>query len=128
MLPKDIEFLTVETVEEAHTIVIDGYGGSDGLRDKGILESAVMSVQNGYYSSLVEIAAAYAFKIIMNHPFIDGNKRTGLFIAGAFLENNGISITLDEVEWEEIMLNVADGLIDQDELTEEFEKAVLKTN
>jgi death on curing protein len=81
----EVLFLEVEDVLEAHAVGIARFGGSTGLRDRGLLESAVMAPRSGYYSSLAELAAVYAHGIAKNHPFVDGNKRAALSAAGMFL-------------------------------------------
>jgi death-on-curing protein len=74
----EVLFLDVEDVLDAHKLSLDRFGGSAGLRDRGLLESAVMAARSGYYRSLGELAAVYAHGIAKNHPFIDGNKRAAL--------------------------------------------------
>jgi death-on-curing protein len=80
----EVLFLEIEDVELVHARMIAEYGGADGLRDAGLLESAVMAPRSGYYSTLAELAAAYAIGIALNHAFIDGNKRAALASAGMF--------------------------------------------
>src|SRR5580658_952866 len=84
----DILFLEVDDVLEAHAVGIARFGGSSGLRDPGLLESAVMAARSGYYGSLAELAAVYAHGIAKNHPFIDGNKRAALSAAGNVSERS----------------------------------------
>lgn len=91
----EIAFLTVEEVIEIHDDQIAQHGGTLGLRDKGTLESAVRMPQQGFggkylHNDLFDMAAAYAFHIAENQPFLDGNKRTGLVTALTFLAINGI--------------------------------------
>lgn len=84
-----------------HAYLLELFGGATGLRDEGALESALMRPQNLYaYESadVFKLAAAYASGIVKNHPFVDGNKRTGLAIALTFLEENGFRTDLDEAE------------------------------
>jgi len=94
----DILFLEVDDVLEAHAIGIARFGGSSGLRDPGLLESAVMAARSGYYGSLAELAAVYAHGIAKNHPFVDGNKRAALSAAGMFLNAHGLDLVLG-MEW-----------------------------
>ncbi len=85
-------FLSLETVREIHRHSLHAHGGLDGLRDPGLLESALMQPEAAYYygrGDLASIAAAYAFHIAQNQPFIDGNKRTAISCALTFLELNG---------------------------------------
>ena len=86
----DPKFLTLDDVIEIHGEMIARYGGSDGIRDKGLLESAVATPQASFggdyvHTDVFEMAAAYLFHIVKNHPFIDGNKRTGAMAAFVFL-------------------------------------------
>lgn len=113
-------FLRVDDVERAHARAIVATGGSDGVRDRGLLESAVMRAQTGYYGSLAELAAAYGHGLAKNHAFVDGNKRVAFLAADAFLRVNGFVLTLDADKWEAIMLGVADGSVSADELAKHF--------
>ena len=93
--PDDCVHLTVGQVLEIHEAVMDAFGGSRGLRDRDLLESAVGAVQatafgSSVFADLVEIAAAYLFYLCRNHPFVDGNKRVGMTAAIAYLRLNGI--------------------------------------
>ena len=90
-------FLTLAEVIDIHNDQINRYGGNPGARDLGLLESAISVPQSGFggqllHASLFEMAAAYAFHISENQPFVDGNKRTALASALIFLEMNGVSI------------------------------------
>jgi death on curing protein len=90
-------FLDVEDVLELHANQLEAFGGAAGLRDRGLLESAVAQPQASFdgqlaHPGLFAMAAAYLFHIVGNHPFVDGNKRTGLLSAVVFLDVNGISI------------------------------------
>lgn len=91
-------FLTLAEVIDIHNDQIKRYGGKDGARDLGLLESAISIPQAGFggkllHTSLFEMAAAYAYHISENQPFVDGNKRTALASALIFLEMNGVSIS-----------------------------------
>jgi death-on-curing protein len=108
------DFLDVEDVADIHDLMIEEFGGSQGLRDVGLLESAVMQARVSFggqflHSDLFRMAAAYLFHIIKNHPFIDGNKRTGLGSALSFLDRNGIPIEGSTKALERLALDVADG-------------------
>lgn len=107
-------FLTLAEVVEIHRDQIERYGGRPGIRDAGLLESAVAMPQaamGGQYlhADLFEMAAAYLFHLVKNHPFVDGNKRTGAVVAFVFLEVNGIEVALKEDELVETVLSVAEG-------------------
>jgi death on curing protein len=114
--------LTVDIVREIHAEAIARFGGSDGVRDPALLESAVAAPQAGFggespYADLVEVAAAYLFYLCKNHPFIDGNKRTAFGACIVFLRLNGIEPQIDGPGWDELILAVAASEIDRDETT-----------
>ena len=92
------DFPTIEEVVAIHDAAIHEFGGSMGLRDMGALASAVMRPQIGYYDTLIEEAAALLEGLAMNHPFIDGNKRTAFYTTDAFLRKNGSFIDCDNDE------------------------------
>jgi death-on-curing protein len=107
-------FLTLAEVIEIHRDQIDRYGGSPGIRDVGLLESAASMPQaamGGEYlhGDVFEMAAAYLFHIVKNHPFVDGNKRTGAVAALVFLEINDVNVALDEDELVDIVVSLAEG-------------------
>lgn len=115
---KDITFLTLAEVIEIHTDQIQRYGGGDGVRDMSLLSSAVAmpcaSFSDSFlHSDIYEMAAAYAFHICRNHPFIDGNKRTALAAALVFLELNRISISDDKGNLYDAMMSLVSGDIDK---------------
>ena len=97
-----------------HAAAIDRFGGLDGLRDEGLLDSALMQTFGGadLYPSAIEKACRYAFGIISNHPFLDGNKRTGAALLGAYLRNSGVEFKPDHAAFLKVMLGVADGSVD----------------
>ena len=82
-------FPTVEEVVAIHDDLLAQFGGSPGVRDRGALEAAVMRPQMGYYDGLLDEAAAMLESLAMNHPFVDGNKRTAVGATDAFLGLNG---------------------------------------
>src|SRR5216683_3123000 len=89
------DYLTVAEVQAMHADLIERYGGSQGVRDQGLLEAALYRPQTGYYSDLIEEAAALWERLSQNHPFIDGNKRTAFAATYAFLAINGTRLTAD---------------------------------
>ena len=102
-----------------HETLIRAYGGSAGVRDEGLLESVLARPQNQLAygdPTLAEMAAAYAFGIARNHPFVDGNKRTALMAAYAFLRMNGLRLTAPEVEAATVIRDLAAGEIGEKEL------------
>jgi death-on-curing protein len=123
--------LTVEIVREIHTEAIAKFGGSDGVRDQALLESAVAAPQASFggkspYKDLTEVAAAYLFYLCRNHPFVDGNKRAALGACIVFLRLNGIEPKSDGPEWEELTLAVASSALDRDETTARLRKLLPK--
>jgi len=112
------EFLRIDEVLEIHRDQIERYGGDGGLRDARALVSAVAMPQSGaggayFHGDLFEMAAGYLFHIVQNHPFVDGNKRTGLATALVFLELNGIEVDADQDELADFVLDVAQGKHDK---------------
>ncbi len=115
MSPK---FLTLAEVLEFHEDLIRDFGGSPGIRDLGLAESAIAMPQSGegagfFHSFPFEMAAAYLYHIAQNHPFIDGNKRTAFAAALTFLELNGYPIMGGEDELEAATQKVAAGKLDK---------------
>lgn len=101
--PPEPRFLSIQTVLEIHAAQIEEHGGESGLRDLGLLESAVaqpMASIGGQYlhGDMFEMAAAYLFHLANNHPFVDGNKRIGLAAALVFLDANGFEVDDPETE------------------------------
>ena len=90
------DFPSIEEVVAIHDALVNETGGSMGLRDPGAMASALMRPQLGYYESMVEEAAAMLESLAMNHPFVDGNKRTALAVTDAFLRMNGSFIDCDD--------------------------------
>jgi len=112
----DPTFLTIEEVAAIHLNQIDLYGGSDGVRDRGGLESALAQAQATFsgkflHPDLFTMAAAYLFHLVQNHPFIDGNKRVGTVAALVFLDINDIQIEVDEEALVDLVLEVAQGRV-----------------
>jgi death-on-curing protein len=92
------EYLKVIEVLAIHEMVIDEFGGTDGVRDVGALEAAVFRPQTGYYGDPIAEAAALFESIVQNHPFLDGNKRTALGAADVHLRMNGLELAGDTME------------------------------
>jgi death on curing protein len=123
----DPTFLTLDEVSEIHSEMINRYGGSDGIRDKGLLESAVSTPRAGFgdqylHSDIFQMAAAYLFHIVKNHPFIDGNKRTGAMAALVFLKLNNHTLTAGEIQYERMVRAVAESKLEKREIAEFFQK------
>jgi death-on-curing protein len=96
------------------------FGGSEGLRDEGMLESALARPRNLYsyegVTDVARLAAAYSYGIARNHPFIDGNKRAAFMSIGLFLERNGHRLKADKADATRVMFGVAAGEVDEEEL------------
>ena len=127
--PENCFHLTVEIVREIHQTAIRDFGGSDGIRENALLESAVAAPQATFggksiYLSLTEIAAAYLYYLCRNHPFLDGNKRTALGACLVFLRLNGVETKPDGLEWEQLVLDVAASRIDLEETTKGLRKVL----
>jgi death on curing protein len=121
------DFLDLEDVLELHGLQLARYGGADGVRDRGLLESAIAQPQATFdgafvHDGLFAMAAAYLFHIVQNHPFVDGNKRTGLLAALVFLDLNGISITHGSPGLHDLTLGVAEGRVTKAEAAETLQR------
>lgn len=92
------EYLRVVEVLTLHAILLDEFGGTDGVRDLGALEAAVFRPQTGYYEAPIAEAAALLESLIQNHPFLDGNKRTAVAAADVHLRLNGFELGGDSIE------------------------------
>lgn len=113
------EYLTVTEVLAIHQDQIARYGGSDGVRDRGLLEAALYRPQTGYYTDLIEEAAALWESLAQNHTFIDGNKRTAFAVTYTFLAINGGLITADGIETHAFIINLHEaGTFNFERLTE----------
>ncbi len=113
---KEPIWLNREDCLAIHEMMLAQHGGLAGVRDEGLLESALAKPHNLFsYGSptLPELAASYAAGIILNHPFLDGNKRTGFMLAATFLELNGMAFTATEESVVEATLALADGTLRQ---------------
>lgn len=119
------KFLSLSEVLEIHRDQIQRYGGDLGVRDLGLLQSAIAMPAAGFgdtyfHTDIFEMAAAYLFHIVQNHPFIDGNKRAGAVASIVFLDLNDISLAADEDQFERLVLRVAEGKADKAEITAFF--------
>jgi death-on-curing protein len=130
-LKKNLLHPTVEAVKTIHREVLQAQGGSAGIRDAGLLDSAVAAPQatmmgQPMFRDLVEVAAAYLFYLCRNHPFIDGNKRTALATCLVFLSENGLlsQEKLDADTCEQLVLDVAASRIDREETTKRLAKVL----
>ena len=95
-MPSDsVQFLSLDEVLVIHERVIEAFGGTNGVRDLGLLESALYRPRSGYYEDLIGMAAALFESLIINHPFVDGNKRVAFFATDVFLRLNGWRLELE---------------------------------
>lgn len=111
-------FLELEEVLEIHRDQITRYGGSDGVRDMALLQSALAMPRAGaggefFHPGVCEMAGAYLFYLVKNHPFVDGNKRTGAVAAFIFLRLNGYDLKMTNPAFEKTVRAVADGSMDK---------------
>jgi death-on-curing protein len=107
-------FLGLDEVVAIHNDQITRYGGHPGIRDIGALKSAIAMPSAGIagdylHTDIYEMAAAYLFHIVRNHPFIDGNKRTGAVASVVFLMMNGVEVQADEDSFEKLVISTAEG-------------------
>jgi death-on-curing protein len=109
-------------IRAMHAELIAEHGGSVGIRDTGLLSSALARPRNrrayGASSSLFDLAASYGAGIVKNHPFIDGNKRAALMVMYVFLEINGYCLAAPEVEAADIMFRLAASDLDEKDLAQ----------
>jgi len=104
-------FLTLEQVEALHHRALEEFGGQDGVRDPGALESAVIHPRNVHYyaqGDLCDVAAAYAFHLAESQAYLDGNKRTGMAAALVFLRLNGVTVPRATDELYAAMIDIAE--------------------
>jgi death-on-curing protein len=126
-------FLTLDQVLNIHQKQILRLGGSSGIRDQGLLQSALAMPQAQFggqflHKDLFEMAAAYVFHLALNHPFVDGNKRVAAMAADVFLDLNGFDLSPSkEKAYEKIVLEIAQGLMEKPEIAGFFRKHSKKT-
>jgi len=125
------KFLTFDQVISLHQLQIDQFGGSHGVKDEGLLLSALAQPESGlgneyFHKDIYEMAAAYLFHLVKNHAFHDGNKRIAALTAAVFLQINGLEVKADENEFERLVLNAAQSLVTKKEIAEFFKHNTLK--
>ena len=118
-------FLTLDDIIESHQNQIDTYGGSHGIRDIGLLESAIAQPEASFggqylHADIFEMAAAYIYHLVMNHPFVDVNKRVGLEAALIFLEINNENLNASDEELVDLVLKTTAGQVGKREIAEFF--------
>lgn len=124
-----ITYITVDQAIRVHDGLIEQHGGLHGIRDIGLLASALEMPKSAFdghemFPTIVDKAAAYLFYLARNHPFIDGNKRTAAFTAVLFLRMNGIKIFFDQQQYELLVVGTAEGLVSKAQILLFFEKSV----
>jgi len=129
----DIDFLTTMDVLAAHGDQTHRYGGDSGIRDAGLLESALAQPQASFAGQSLhafpfEMAATYLFHIVQNHPFMDGNQRTGAVAVLLFLDMNGIEITAPKGALYDLTIAVAKGAAGKPEAAEFFRVHAITTD
>ena len=115
---KEPVWLDREDALGVHDMMLAHYGGASGLRDSGLLDSALSRPLNHHAhgeQSLHALAALYAAGVVRNHPFVDGNKRTGFMLAAVFLEINGWELTADEESVVQMTRGLASGKVSEEE-------------
>jgi len=117
------DFLSESDVLVLHQVAIEGSGGSAGLRDAGMLASALAMPLAGFgnqylHEDIPAMAGAYLYHLVQNHPFIDGNKRVAMLACLTFLDINDYDCTILEDEWIEFVINIAQSKISKEQLTE----------
>ncbi len=127
----EIVFIPKKIILYFHEQLINLYGGTLGIRDEGLLDSALEQPKTIFggsclHDSLAKMAAAYGFHICKNHPFIDGNKRIALVAMDTFLQKNGYEISASEKDIYEIMIKLASGDITKVEFTVWLEANISK--
>ena len=121
-----IKFLDTETILTFHKDQVKTYGGKQGLRDEGLLESALAQPRASFggeyvHDTIFKMAAAYGFHIGKNHPFLDGNKRTALVAIFTFLFVNGYRLRADKKSLYAVMIDLANGKLEKEELAKFLE-------
>ncbi len=119
-------FLTLAQVLELHQLQLALFGGSAGVRDLGLLHSALGNARATFggeylHGSIEEMAAAYLYGVCKNHPFVDGNKRTAAASALTFLDVNGVEINASDDELYDLVIGVAEGRVSKEEVAAFFQ-------
>lgn len=121
------KFLTYNQILRLHELQIEEFGGHPGVKDEGLVQSAIAQPQAGigeeyFHKDLYEMAAAYLFHLVKNHAFNDGNKRIAALAAAVFLQINGLRVIADEDEFEKLVLEAAQSLVHKKQIADFFRK------
>jgi death-on-curing protein len=123
---KSVQHLSLDEVLVIHETLVERFGGLKGVRDLGLLESALYRPRTGYYRDLLEMAAALFESLLMNHPFIDGNKRVAFFATDVFLRLNGWKLKVEPTTAHEFLIGLLDrGECDYSHLLPWIRKAIV---
>jgi death on curing protein len=122
-------WLTKDMVEAFHRESLARFGGADGLRDEGLLESALARPENIHAyepdADIFRLAAAYCAGVVKNHPFIDGNKRTGALAGVVFLALNGVEVQFDEPDIVTMIISLAAGELGEGDIADWYRRSVV---
>ena len=122
-----VQYLSLDEVLEIHQRLIARFGGTPGIRDQGLLESALYRPQTGYYEDLTSMAAALFESLLLNHAFVDGNKRIAFFATDVFLRLNGWKISVDGVDAHRFLIkNLEEGTCDYNTLLDWIRKHLVE--
>ncbi len=129
----NIIYLTLDELLTIHTDQIERYGGSHGIRDLGLIESALFRPQSTFsgedlYPNILEKATVLVHSLLLNHAFVDGNKRTAIASLLVFLELNGISVKCTSDELVDFALSVENKKLDKEKITSWLEEHTAKTS
>ena len=109
-LPSDeVQFLSLDEALAIHDLLVTRFGGAGGVRDLGLLDSALHRPRTGYYDDLPAMAAALMESLLINHPFVDGNKRVAFFASDVFLRLNGWRLEIDDAEAHAFLIGLLEG-------------------
>ncbi|MFQ5634683.1 MAG: type II toxin-antitoxin system death-on-curing family toxin [Gammaproteobacteria bacterium] len=115
---KSVQFLSVDEALAIQERLIDRFGGRHGVRDRGLLESALYRPQTGYYRGVEEMAAATFHSLLLNHAFVDGNKRVAFFATDVFLRLNGWKVNVSPAASESFIVGLLEnGDLELNEIT-----------
>ncbi len=123
------KFLTIDQILSMHELQIREFGGSHGVRDEGLLLSALAQPESGvgheyFHKDLCSMAAAYLFHLVKNHAFYDGNKRIAALAAAVFLQVNGLTVIADEDEFEKLVLDAAQNFVTKEQIADFFRRNI----
>lgn len=127
---EEVEWIEIDVTLAYHKRQIAEHGGTEGLRDEGLLASALARPQNlnayGEDVDIAALAASCAFGIAKNHPFLDGNKRTALVVSISFLNLNGFDLDVEPTETYDVFYDLAQGVLSEDELADWFRRIIYR--